>query len=67
MEEIRTGRLPFCKLDVLHRRNLEKILPRFKIAGLPEDSDAPSQSGLAPARRLAGFRAGPGAAEEASA
>src|SRR5215216_3592801 len=36
MEEIRSGRLAFCKLDVLHRRNLEKILPRFKIAGLPE-------------------------------
>jgi 2-haloacid dehalogenase len=34
MEEIRAGRLPFCKLDVLHRRNLEKILPRFKVSGL---------------------------------
>ena len=32
MEEIRSGRLPFCKLDVLHRRNLERILPRFKVA-----------------------------------
>jgi 2-haloacid dehalogenase len=37
MEEIRSGRMAFCKLDVLHRRNLEKILPRFKISGLPED------------------------------
>jgi len=37
MEEIRSGRLAFCKLDVLHRRNLEKILPRFKISGLPEE------------------------------
>jgi 2-haloacid dehalogenase len=37
MEEIRSGRLPFCKLDVLHRRNLERILPRFEVAGLPED------------------------------
>ncbi len=36
MEEIRTGRQSFCKLDALHRRNLEKILPRFKIADLPE-------------------------------
>jgi len=36
MEEIRSGRLAFCKLDVLHRRNLERILPRFKISGLPE-------------------------------
>ena len=29
MEEVRAGRIPFCKLDVLHRRNLERILPRF--------------------------------------
>src|SRR5690242_7692992 len=37
MEEIRSGRAAFCKLDVLHRRNLERILPRFKIAGLSEE------------------------------
>ena len=37
MEEIRSGRQAFCKLDVLHRRNLEKILPRFKISGLNND------------------------------
>jgi 2-haloacid dehalogenase len=37
MEEVRTGRIPFCKLDVLHRRNLERLLPRFGIAGLPEE------------------------------
>ena len=36
MDEIRSGRQPFSKLDALHRRNLEKILPRFKVAGLPE-------------------------------
>jgi 2-haloacid dehalogenase len=36
MDEVRDGRIPFCKLDVLHRRNLEKILPRFKISGLTE-------------------------------
>lgn len=36
MEEIRSGRLPFCRLDVLHRRNLERILPRFKVSGLGE-------------------------------
>ena len=36
MEEIRTGRQAFCKLDVLHRRNLEAILPRFKISELSE-------------------------------
>ncbi len=38
MEEIRSGQLPFCRLDVLHRRNLERILPRFKISGLSEDT-----------------------------
>jgi 2-haloacid dehalogenase len=36
MEEIRTGRQPFCKLDALHRRNLERVLPRFGIGSLPE-------------------------------
>src|SRR5262249_38679074 len=38
MEEIRSGRAPFAKLDVLHRKNLERILPRFGIAGLPEET-----------------------------
>ncbi len=38
MEEVRAGRIPFSKLDVLHRHNLERILPRFGIAGLAEDS-----------------------------
>ena len=38
MDEVRSGRLPFSKLDVLHRRNLERILPRFHISGLPEDT-----------------------------
>jgi 2-haloacid dehalogenase len=36
MEEVRAGRIPFCKLDVLHRRNLERVLPRFGIYGLSE-------------------------------
>jgi 2-haloacid dehalogenase len=38
MEEVRSGRLPFSKLDVLHRKNLERILPRFRISGLSEDA-----------------------------
>src|SRR4051812_48026903 len=38
MEEIRSGRFAFSKLDVLHRRNLERILPRFELSGLPEDT-----------------------------
>jgi 2-haloacid dehalogenase len=37
MEEVRTGRIPFSKLDVLHRRNLDRILPRFGFTGLSEE------------------------------
>src|SRR5262245_39822610 len=37
MEEVRTGKIPFSKLDVLHRRNLERMLPRFGLTGLSED------------------------------
>ena len=36
MDEVRTGRIPFCKLDVLHRRNLDLILPRFSVGTLSE-------------------------------
>ncbi|HLH92614.1 MAG TPA: haloacid dehalogenase type II [Xanthobacteraceae bacterium] len=38
MEEVRSGKIPFSKLDVLHRRNLERILPRFNLKGLSEDT-----------------------------
>jgi 2-haloacid dehalogenase len=31
MEEVRSGRRPFARLDVLHRENLEAILPQFRI------------------------------------
>lgn len=37
MEEVRSGRIPFTKLDVLHRRMLDRILPRFGIKDLPQD------------------------------
>src|SRR5215472_3397343 len=37
MEEVRAGRIGFSKLDVLHRRNLDLILPRFGLAALAED------------------------------
>ncbi len=30
MEEVRSGRRPFARLDVLHRENLEALLPEFK-------------------------------------
>jgi 2-haloacid dehalogenase len=36
MEEVRAGRIPFSKLDILHRLNLERILPRYGIERLPE-------------------------------
>jgi len=36
MDEVRAGRVPFCKLDLLHRRNLERIMPRFGVSGLAE-------------------------------
>lgn len=36
MEEIRAGRRPFVKLDVLHRENLLDVLREFGIEGIPE-------------------------------
>src|SRR5215471_14787457 len=37
MEEVRAGRIPFSKLDVLHRRNLDRILSRLGFTGLSEE------------------------------
>src|SRR6201997_810660 len=37
MEELRSRRSGFCKLDILHRRNLELTLKRFDISALTED------------------------------
>jgi len=37
MELVRSGQIPFSKLDVLHRHNLDRILPRFGIKGVAED------------------------------
>jgi 2-haloacid dehalogenase len=37
MEEVRSGRIPFSKLDILHRRNLERFLPRFNVRNLSDD------------------------------
>ena len=36
MAEVRSGARAYVKLDVLHRENLEKILPDFGIRDLPE-------------------------------
>jgi 2-haloacid dehalogenase len=37
MEEVRAGHIPFCRLDVLHRRNLERFIPRFGLQNLSDD------------------------------
>lgn len=36
MEEVRAGRLPFSKLDILHRRNLDRVLKRFGLTHIRE-------------------------------
>lgn len=36
MEEVRSGRIPYTKLDVLHRQMLQKILPQFGLDKLQE-------------------------------
>jgi len=40
MEEVRSGRLPFSKLDVLHRRNLDVVLDRFGLHQVDEPTRA---------------------------
>jgi 2-haloacid dehalogenase len=37
LEEVRAGRIGFCKLDILHRRNLERTLDRFGVSNLNEE------------------------------
>jgi 2-haloacid dehalogenase len=36
MEEVRSGRIPFSKLDVIHRRMLERIRSRFGLQNVDE-------------------------------
>jgi 2-haloacid dehalogenase len=38
MEEVRNGTIPFSKLDVLHRRNPERFLPRFGVTDLSDET-----------------------------
>jgi 2-haloacid dehalogenase len=40
MEEVRSGRRGFVKLDQLHRENLERILRRFSLLGLSAEGRA---------------------------
>jgi 2-haloacid dehalogenase len=37
LEEVRIGRRAYCKLDILHRENLDTVLQRFGVTGLSED------------------------------
>jgi len=36
MEEVRSGRRPWTILDILHRESLDKLAPRYGLAGLSE-------------------------------
>jgi 2-haloacid dehalogenase len=36
MEEVRSGRIPYTRLDVLHRQMLQKIVPRFGLEKLDD-------------------------------
>jgi len=36
MEEVRSGKIPFSKLDVIHRRMLERIRPKFGLEKVEE-------------------------------
>jgi 2-haloacid dehalogenase len=36
MEEVRSGQRPFCKLDALHRRNLDRVISRFGLDHIDE-------------------------------
>jgi 2-haloacid dehalogenase len=40
MDEVRSGRLPFSTLDVLHRRNLDVILKDFRLDNVDEPTRA---------------------------
>jgi 2-haloacid dehalogenase len=40
MEEIRSGREGYVRLDIIHRRNLDRILPRFGLEDLDENTRA---------------------------
>jgi 2-haloacid dehalogenase len=40
MEEVRSGRLPFSKLDLLHRRNLDRVLERLALGHVDEETRA---------------------------
>jgi len=49
MEPVRSGRLPFTRLDALHRRNLDVVLHRFGLDHTDESTRAELKPRLAPA------------------
>ena len=58
MDEVRSGRIPFARLDVLHRRMLDKIKPKF---GLDKLDDTTSDELNLAWHRLDGWKdVGPG-------
>ena len=40
LAEVRAGRRAYCKLDILHRENLDTVLQRFGVAGLQRGRQA---------------------------
>ena len=38
MEEVRSGKIAFARLDVIHRRMLERIVARFRLEAVGEDA-----------------------------
>src|SRR6185437_7583126 len=38
MEEVRSGRIPFAKLDIVHRTMLDRIRPRLGLESLSESA-----------------------------
>jgi hypothetical protein len=60
MEEVRAGRRPFVRLDVLHRESLSAILPAFGVdpSSVPApELDAPTLPGVASTHGPTLFRA----------
>ena len=54
MEEVRSGRLPYAKLDVLHKRMLQKIVPAFGLDEVADRELERADAGVASPRRVAG-------------
>ena len=54
MNSVRTGELPWTRLDDLHRMILDRILVEFKITGLSRQRDRCTQSRVASAAAVAG-------------